>query len=48
MPKDKIGKRKGLGIALWAQYFLDNFKSVDEAIKAMQIYSGHCNNEDEY
>ena len=36
MPKDKIEKRKGLGIALWAQYFLDNFKSVDEAIKAME------------
>ena len=25
VPANKVGQRKGLGIALWGQYFLDNF-----------------------
>ncbi len=36
VPENKVGDRKGLGIALWGQYFLDNFATVDEAIKFMK------------
>ena len=28
IPENKIGRRKGLGIALWGQYFLDNFAGI--------------------
>lgn len=30
------GKKKGLTIAAWVQYVLDNFASVDEAVKALR------------
>lgn len=33
---DKAGDQKGLTIAAWAQYMLDNFATVDEAVKAMR------------
>ncbi len=36
IPENKIGRRKGLGIALWGQYFLDNFATVVEATKYME------------
>lgn len=36
VPANKVGQRKGLGIALWGQYFLDNFATVDEAVKFMK------------
>ncbi len=30
---EKDGKRKGMAISLWAQYALDNFATVEEAVK---------------
>jgi penicillin V acylase-like amidase (Ntn superfamily) len=30
------GKHKGLSVAAWAQYVLDNFATVNEAVKALQ------------
>lgn len=30
------GKQQGLSISAWVQYMLDNFASVDEAVKAME------------
>ena len=34
--KNKARNKKALGIALWGQYFLDNFATVDEAVKEME------------
>lgn len=36
IPKDKIGRRKRLSITLWGQYILDNFATVEEAVKEME------------
>lgn len=33
---DKEGDRKGMAISLWAQYVLDNFASVAEAVSALE------------
>ncbi len=33
---DYSGSRKGLSAAAWAQYVLDNFATVDEAVKALR------------
>ncbi len=33
---DKTGDRKGMSISLWAQYVLDNFASVEEAVRALE------------
>ena len=33
---DKTGDKKGLAISLWAQYMLDNFATVAEAVAAMR------------
>ena len=33
---DKGGNKKGIAISLWAQYVLDNFATVDEAVKALE------------
>lgn len=33
---DKDGDKKGLAISLWAQYVLDNFATVDEAVEALK------------
>ena len=33
---DTLGDQKGLSIALWAQYVLDNFASVNEAVAAFE------------
>jgi len=33
---DKEGDKKGLAISLWAQYVLDNYASVAEAVKEME------------
>ncbi|QLE00478.1 linear amide C-N hydrolase [Galbibacter sp. BG1] len=33
---DKKGDKKGLAISLWAQYVLDNFATVAEAVKALE------------
>ena len=32
IPQNEVGNKKGLGISLWGQYFLDNFSTVEEAI----------------
>lgn len=33
---DKAGKSKGIAISLWAQYVLDNFESVSEAVNELR------------
>lgn len=33
---DTIGNKKGLSIAAWAQYVLDNFATVDETVTALE------------
>jgi penicillin V acylase-like amidase (Ntn superfamily) len=33
---EKNGKRKGIAISMWAQYVLDNFATVAEAVKALK------------
>lgn len=33
---DKNGNRKGIAVSLWAQYVLDNFATVAEAVAALQ------------
>lgn len=36
---DKEGDTKGMAISLWAQYVLDNFATVSEAVEALRIES---------
>ncbi|MFA5703384.1 MAG: linear amide C-N hydrolase [Advenella sp.] len=35
-PKVALDSKPGLGISLWAQYMLDNYASVKEAVKALE------------
>ena len=35
-PNDKTSNKPTLSLSLWAQYVLDNFASVDEAVKALE------------